>query len=585
MRKITLLLVACVVAFTTFAADMSGIYKVGTTPGADFASLKAATTAINAATITGDVVLEITSDLVEPQNMGLIFNSEFTLTIRPDADEDRTITFDHAADDNSGPSGALCIGIGTSIAWVDITPTRNITIDGYAVGGTTRRLKIATAVTHGGTNPPIVILNDCSNIQIKNCTVHHVGSSTGSSNYGIYVRTNTPYGTAKMPFNITIENNVITCNQNTASQGIGIYANAAPAAPATGIVIKDNVINARTRGLFLNDTESLVFTGNEVRINQTAVGVLSSAIMGNSRISGDVTIDGNKFIGFKSANSTTGAYGIRGILASGGGNWNITNNFFTGFDKTTAGGETMMVGIRCGSTCFIFQNTFYLNALTNKPAFVVNPTDVQGAYTAISIASGTPEIRNNIFVSDEDAVYNYAIRGTVTAGQSDNNIFDFKAGITMASANNVYPVFANYVASGVDANSKIHTVNFADAAAGDLSITGASISDAYLGVPVLASVTKDIFGTTRASMTYAGAHESVLPFGPLVGTSDVESNARIIRTSNGVQVELDGEAIIELYNMNGVLLDKTRMNGSYSRDLDKGIYIIRINGKSTKFIK
>ena len=67
--------------------------------------------------------------------------------------------------------------------------------------------------------------------------------------------------------------------------------------------------------------------------------------------------------------------------------------------------------------------------------------------------------------------------------------------------------------------------------------------------------------------------------------NDVSMEARIMRTTTGVQVELEGEANIELYNMSGMMLDKVKANGTYSRNLDNGIYIIRINGKATKFIK
>jgi len=42
---------------------------------------------------------------------------------------------------------------------------------------------------------------------------------------------------------------------------------------------------------------------------------------------------------------------------------------------------------------------------------------------------------------------------------------------------------------------------------------------------------------------------------------------------------------IELYNMNGVLLDKVRTDGVYSHELGKGMFIIRINGQSTKFVR
>ena len=67
--------------------------------------------------------------------------------------------------------------------------------------------------------------------------------------------------------------------------------------------------------------------------------------------------------------------------------------------------------------------------------------------------------------------------------------------------------------------------------------------------------------------------------------NNVEINARIARTYSGIEINVDGESTIELYNMNGVLIEKTRTNGTYTRDLNNGVYIIRINGKATKFVK
>jgi hypothetical protein len=590
MKKITI--VAILVAFSTMAmaVGMSGVYKVGVAEvDPNFTSLSAAVTAVNTLGLAGNVVLEITSDITETVNIGLINASDFTLTIRPDQDVDRTITFDKATD-NAGPSGALCIGIGMGLAWADLAASKNVVIDGYAVGGTTRRLKIATSSLHHGGNGPILVINDCSNIQLKNLIIHHVGASSALGNYGIYIRANTLYGVNKMPSNVLIENNDITVTQNTASQGIGTFANAAPGAQATGIVIKKNIIKARTRGIFLNYTTDIEIAENTFSINQTAGSVLSSAIMGNAGLAGNVNVFANRFIELKTANGAAGAFGMRAIIASGGGIWNISNNFFTGFAKTTAtAGETMLQGIRCGSTTNIRNNTFYLNALPNKPTYVETPGESTAAYCAINIAAGTPVIKNNIFVSDENTVYNFFIRGTVT-GDSDYNIMHLKAGNDFARYNmNFNVAYANFVDfqdayADKDNNSKSVAVEFVDAAAGNLLLAGASIQDANLAVPRLPEVLKDILGTDRAESTYAGAHESTLPF---ITTSNpsVEQTARILRTPSGVMIELDAEALVEIYTVNGMKLESVRASGTYSKDLENGLYIIRINGSATKFLK
>jgi hypothetical protein len=68
-------------------------------------------------------------------------------------------------------------------------------------------------------------------------------------------------------------------------------------------------------------------------------------------------------------------------------------------------------------------------------------------------------------------------------------------------------------------------------------------------------------------------------------SKNAEQMVRIIPTVLGVQAIFVGEANIELYFINGLLIEKTIASGSYTRNLVQGAYIIRINGKATKFIK
>lgn len=593
MKRITLLLVLCAALSTAFSQTplAAGDYYVPNDPanGSTFyTSLTDAFTAINDNGIAGDITLYINGDINQATNVGLINSSEYTITIRPDADVDRTITFSQATD-NAGPSGALCIGIKMSRAWADLAPAKNIVIDGYAEGGSTRRLKIATSDTQQGGNGPILIINDCSDITVKNTIIEHLGASTGSSNYGVYIRCNTTYGTA-MPSNILIENNDITAKKNSASQGIATYANSAPATKATGVVIKNNIITARTRGIFLNYVDGLEIIGNEFHVAQTNASTLSSGIMGNSSLSGDIFVQGNNFAELRTYNSTSGDYGMKGIIASGGGNWYIDNNFFSGLDKSygsaTADNYCMLQAVRVGSPCVIRHNTFYLKSLAQKPVSnLVSPTSSDPSYCAINIAAGTPEISNNIFVSAESTVPNFFIRGT-NGGVSDNNVFYFEDTNETAYINGNYTTLETYQSgSGVDADSRFVNVVFADAAAGDLSLSGASVKDVHLSVPRLAGVLTDIFGTERSNPTYAGAHESELPF--LVSSyqnPEVES-FRVLQTSTGIEVRLSEMSDIELYSMNGSLIDRTRTDGIYTRDLNRGMYVIRVNGQAQKFVK
>lgn len=590
MKKITLLFASIVLSFGLLMADVlpAGDYYVPNDPGNGktfYTSLTDAFTAINDNGIAGDITLYINDDILQTTNVGLINTSDYTITVRPDADVDRTITFNQDKD-NAGPSGAICIGIKSSRAWVDMVSSQNIVFDGFAEGGSTRRLKIATTDTQHLGNGPFVVLNDCENITIKNTIIEHKGNSAGTSAYGVYLRCQTDRGVNAMPRNVLIENNHITITKNSAFQGIGSYANAAPASMATGVVIKNNYISARTRGIFISYLDSPEISGNEIHVVQTNAQTLSSGIMGLNGLSGDIIIKNNNFKELKTYNSTPGDWGMKVIIASGGGTWYIDNNFFGGIDKVFGSGNSMLQAIRVGSPCVIRHNTFFMKSLTQKPVDnIESPTANDPSYCAINIATGTPEIKNNIFISEEKDVPNFFVRGT-NGGDSDYNVFYYAEDNDATRINGAYATLAAYkTGSGKDAASKFVEVHFTDAAAGDLTITGDSKQDGNLAVPRLAGVLYDMFGEERAEQTYAGAHQSDLPFIFVGLDPNQQEEIRVKKTFAGIELDLSTMSDIELYNINGMLIDKVRMDGTYSRDLTNGIYIIRINGQTVKFVK
>jgi hypothetical protein len=131
---------------------------------------------------------------------------------------------------------------------------------------------------------------------------------------------------------------------------------------------------------------------------------------------------------------------------------------------------------------------------------------------------------------------------------------------------NVYPLFSNAEGT-IPANY----------------LTSSTI--ALDGVPV-AEVTTDYSSTLRDETTpRIGAFETTWTD---LGTklSNVEmTKTRILSNVTGIVVPLNGESIIELYNVNGLMIDKTKVSGTYTHNLNKGMYIISVNGKATKFIK
>ena len=115
--------------------------------------LREAFDVLNDATFTGDCNFYITSDITETYTpavgLGLAINPDpYTVTFKPYTGVQPVITLNYPTDLNSGPSGALVIGIPSkgNITWDSLRTTKNIVIDGSnTVGGTTRDLTIQTA--------------------------------------------------------------------------------------------------------------------------------------------------------------------------------------------------------------------------------------------------------------------------------------------------------------------------------------------------------------------------------------------------------------------------------------------------------
>lgn len=591
MKKFTFLMAALLIATVTMAVPMSGTYRVGTAEvSPNYTSLSAVVADINTNGVGGDIILEITSDITEVANIGLGVNTNgFGITIRPDivadpnTDPVRTITFTQLAD-NLSPTGHLVIGYTSlSAAWSDANTiaTNNVTIDGYAVGGTTKRLKFTNLNAAEVNARVLAVVGACQNTIIKNCIVENNTTNTGSPVCIVaVVRKGAAIEVA--PINFTIDNNTLTCTVSTVGMGIRLTSSGTLGGTVmvTGFVCKNNLISAQRRILEINYTNGGQIFGNTISLIQPTSTALGYGIWTSTGCAGTFNIYNNKIIASSCSGSDTAAGGQRVLSLGGSVTCNVYNNMFAGMNRAgTATGAVNQTYCFFGCTGKIYNNTFYMPALSVKTN--------SGYYTAIQLSFANPDIKNNIFISNEDGMIN-AFYSAVTTGVSENNVFYNTAGNTksLIVSGTTLSTFAAYQTANPtkDLLSKNVNVNFVDAANGDLRIAGASIQDANLAVPSLAAVPTDMFGTVRATTTYAGAHEALLPF---LSTSvkDVEQTARIMRTASGIQVELDGEAAIELYTFNGVMIDKTKMSGTYSHDLNSGVYIIRINGKATKFIK
>ncbi len=66
---------------------------------------------------------------------------------------------------------------------------------------------------------------------------------------------------------------------------------------------------------------------------------------------------------------------------------------------------------------------------------------------------------------------------------------------------------------------------------------------------------------------------------------DSSQTFSITNTATGISIPLNTASVVELYTVNGLLLDRVNTSSTYTRDLDNGIYIVRVNGKAQKFVK
>lgn len=329
-------------SFYAMADGMSGTYKVGTgETDPNFTSLKAACDALNTNGVAGDVILEITSDLTENVNVGLGVNTNgYSITIRPDQDADRTITFTKLAD-NTSPTGHFVIGYlgdGLTSAWSDANTiaTSNVTIDGYAEGGSTRRLTFTNTNASHTNARVIVVVGACENTVIKNCIINNLTTHTGSPFcVGAVVRKGTSIEVA--PKNLTVENNIMTALGNNVAMGMritnsGTLTTGYPVV-LTGLVIKNNIITAQRRLIEINYTSGGDIYSNEFKTQATgSAGTITYGLWTSTGVSGTINIYNNKFT--QAFTEETTANGHRVISLASGATYNVYNNMFAGLDKT-----------------------------------------------------------------------------------------------------------------------------------------------------------------------------------------------------------------------------------------------------------
>jgi len=117
------------------------------------------------------------------------------------------------------------------------------------------------------------------------------------------------------------------------------------------------------------------------------------------------------------------------------------------------------------------------------------------------------------------------------------------------------------------------------------SDTDVATINQYGAIKGLSKGTTIIKAVRKTDSEQEGTVTLVVSTGNVDITVPNEDAISVSNTENGIIVRFNGEADIELYSITGVLIDKTKAYQSYSRDLNGGVYILRINGKAIKLVK
>jgi len=522
---------------------MQGAYTIGG-EDADFASLYDACEAVKknmlAGKVVGDVELLIAADLDNQKNVGIFNNTEHTITIRPDKDEPRTITFSATTDANAGPSGAIMIGIKNgTLPHEDAVATQNIIIDGLASETATNKMVITGGVNYHNAGYLVVMYGQVTNSVVRNCVL--TNNRTTGSTYAFCFRSQKDgYG----PKGAIVENCEMNCIASTSGQGVNYNgANNNALDYPDSCIVRNCIIRVKSRGIFFNGGQNAFIEGNDIYVDG-AGGFLVTGIYGNKQ-KGETHVRNNRFLQLQTANKNAGDYGVTGILASGGGTWEITNNLFTGFELTQdAANGSRIVGIRCGNACTVRHNTFILNELSHHPGNAYKSTN---PVACIYAAAAGQTIQNNIFVVNETESNASCYRGALEANTTGNNFF--------------VKVAENSKAVYVDGVSTLATYALLDSAQrADNRNIDPQFTDGYIfeskpamKVAAIAGITLDIDGNERGTVSvYPGCYE------PEEDPTEIEEMVAEEDAPIAKKVMINGHIYIirgeKMYDMNGMLV-------------------------------
>lgn len=480
-------------------APLAGTFNVGT--GNTYTNLSTLFGDMNTAGISGNITINVTSNLTEPGaaalgNVNEVGGSGYTITIRPSGGP-RTI------------SGAV-----TNSGVIVLNGSDRVTIDGR-IGGTGNGRDLTIINTSAATVQVGVLLvsssaNPAQNNVLRNLVIKGSLNNTGTGTVvGIQAQGNGHE-------NLLITNNHITTN----NFGINVFASATPK-DNVGVQITNNIIGSddpmeyvTSRGILAN-VQGAEISGNKIyNFITTNSGAFPRGIeTGDSTVNTNIfnnVIDNMEYVG-TSFRAGQGIY-LSTATAVGDANVKVYNNTISrlkGHGSSTATNNSWGIIVNLGLGYHIWNNSV---SITDDRTST-SSTDFHGGILVNNSASANLDIRNNnlsvLGRPGNTAGRMYGIRSSAAASAFDtldnNNLYvdTLNQGLTGFISTNRTSLADWQLATGKEANSKAVFPNFWNA---DLLVPNSVALD-NSGTPI-AGLTTDITGASRNATTPdIGAYE------------------------------------------------------------------------------
>jgi len=434
---------AALIDSSTGGAAVATVNAGGT---GDYLTLGAAVAAVNAAgTINRPWTIQIETDTTEATNiyMGANFGVDGSITIKPAPSTAPVVTF---TDTTTPPGifGHFVIGVNSS-ALPDLTnyftSSNKYVLDGSnTVGGTTRDLTFqagtSTTPFASPVNRIIRIFGANDGVVVKNMKIYFYDTAGNNHAIGVAAGQVPSGGANAIPLNTQIINNELVSG-GTAAGGVGVDTSGAangtvPAGSAiTGLVVRDNDITARQRGVFLSATSGATVERNRITLTGGASGTITYAGIFHFQSNGvtpfSITIDRNVIDVTVTAAAWTAAQGPIGIFSDTGsagavGAFQITNNTV----KVSAQGteaDILSRGMSLGSVTSNYVVEHNSVEIADGAASGASASRLTGISSPSTMTTGSVTVRNNIVVNrDASGSSSAQYTGAVTNVTSVDNV-------------------------------------------------------------------------------------------------------------------------------------------------------------------